>query len=121
MKIYVHASEDIKEVRYSFKVPRTNRTYRFTGKLDKSKGYIWGDIQRIAPYDDADYYWAKISGDGRFKIIHNGKVVDKVHIWAYEDGDYEEGVDQYLSDVVMEVAKELDVYNDKIQPRMMYN
>ena len=120
MKIYVHCNSGLEDMRYTFKVPRTNHTYTFKGSINKSNGAIWGDIQRIAAYDDADYYWAKLSNNGQVKFIHNGKVVDKMQLWAYDDEDYE-SIDDYFSDIISTVADDLDQYNDEIEPRMMYD
>lgn len=120
MRLYIHSNTDLEDVRYSFTVPRTNRKYRFSGKVDSVRGFMWGDIQRIAPYDDADYYWAKITGNGQVQFIHNGKVEDKMQMWSYEEDDYED-INDYFNDIIEEAAKELDHFNDSIKPRMMYN
>ena len=120
MKIYINSTKDLKDTRYTFTLPQTHNTYTFSGRVDSVRGLMWGQIQRIAPYDDADYYWAKISGNGQVQFIHSGKVIDKMQMWSYEEDDYE-SVDDYFNDIINEAAKELDEFNKNIEPRMMDN
>lgn len=122
MRIQIKNSStpDLRDVKYDFVIPRTKRRYMFKGKVDSKRGLAWGDISRIAPYDDADYFWAKITGNGQVQFIHNGRVEDKMQMWSYDEDDYE-SIDEYFNDIVFEAAKELDHFNDSIKPRMMYN
>ena len=119
MKRYIHANQDLRDEYYKFKMPNGG-TYRFAGKVDSVRGFMWGEISKIAPYDDAEYVWAKISGNGQVKYIQDGKVIDKAQMWSYEDEDYE-NVDDYFSDIINEAAKDLVRYNKDIEPRMVHN
>lgn len=120
MKRFIKSGTDLEEVKFDLTIPRTNHRYFFKGKSDNVRGLMWGQISRIAPYDDADYYWARISGNGQVEFIHAGKVEDKMQMWGYDEDNYER-VGDYFDDIIFEAAKELDQFNDKIKPRMMYN
>ena len=120
MKRYIKNNSGLEDRRYTFKVPRTKNTYTFSGVINRATGSISGQVSRIAAYDDADYYWAKVEGNGQVKFIHDGKVVDKMQMWSYDEEDYE-NIDDYINDIVSTIADDLDQYNDEITPRMMYN
>lgn len=72
------------------------------------------------PYDDADYYWARIQ-DGRIEFIKDGKV-NKAETEFYYDAD---GMDEENSDwcgVIIDIAvQKLDRLNKDIKPRIIHN
>ena len=72
------------------------------------------------PYDDADYYWARIQ-DGRIEFIKDGKV-NKVETEFYYDAD---DMDEENSDwcgVIIDIAvQKLDRLNKDTKPRIIHN
>ena len=47
------------------KVPFHNRKYNINIEVvDEKHGFFRGQIIKIAPYDDAEYVWAKIESNG---------------------------------------------------------
>ena len=121
MKRYIHANSDLsfQDVRVKLVSPNGNK-YTFSGKTEDKHGFVEGQITKISPYDDADYFWAKIANNGQVKFIQKGKVVDKMQLWSYEEDDYE-NVEEYFDSLLDETVKELDSMNSKVKPRMMYN
>lgn len=119
MKRYIRASEGEK-VRSAFDMPGNNH-YVFQGEIFRSGPIgVSGQITKVAPYDDADYFWAKIERNGQVKFIQDRKIKDKMQLWAYEEDDYE-NVDEYIDDIVTETAKELNKFNRDISPRIIHN
>ena len=108
--------------RFEFTVPRTRHRYVFRGTIDYTHGWVTGQLTRIAPYDDADYYWAKIGDGGTnfVKFIQDGKIRDRMQYWYYDQDDYED-VNEYLSDIMLDMCEQLDHYNDDIKPRIIHN
>ena len=72
------------------------------------------------PYDDADYYWARIQ-DGRIDFIKDGKV-NKAETEFYQDA---ENMDEENSDwcgVIIDIAvQKLDRLNKDTKPRIIHN
>ena len=54
--------------------PRSKHKYRIKGQIDEYAGLFNATISRIAPYDDADYWWARVNGGGLIEFIKDGKV-----------------------------------------------
>lgn len=94
--------------------------YFVKGDEDKATGRIWAYITKIAPYDDAEYVWAKISGNGYTEFIRDGKKIDGMQFHSYEEDEYET-VEEYFDDVIDSIIVELIRFNRDIEPRMMYN
>jgi len=117
MKRYIKSS--LEKVYWELYKPSL-RNYRFSGQIDPIRGQLFGDVQKIAPYDDADYAWAKVNGNGLIEFIKDGKIVDKMQTHAYEEEDYED-VNEYFNDIIESVAEELKKINQSIKPRMMYD
>lgn len=119
MKRVIKASyNDLEKVYFKLEKPSL-RNYRFSGQVDREHGWMYGDIQKLSPYDDADYVWAKVDGNGQFKFIHKGKVIDKMQVHYYDEDDYD-SVDEYFNDVIESVAEELVSLNKSIEPRMIH-
>lgn len=76
-------------------------------------------ITEIHPYDDADYYWAKIHGNIA-DFIQGHKVKSSMTLPVYVDEDYEDEV-EYLDTIIDIVCRELRKLNKNISPRMMHN
>lgn len=117
MKRYIKSS--LEKVYWKLYKPSL-RDYRFSGQVDPIRGQLFGDVQKIAPYDDADYAWAKVNGNGLIEFIKDGKIVDKMQTHAYEEEDYED-VNEYFNDIIESAAEELKRINQSIEPRMMYD
>jgi hypothetical protein len=85
-----------------------------------------GQMTRIAPYDDADYYWAKIE-NGDVKVIHDGKVVQTDPISSPADlditvdGDNYTGIDDWYAMTFEGIMSLLEEYNVDVQPVMVHN
>ena len=94
--------------------------YMINVEQDLDHGFFAGQLVKIAPYDDADYVWAKVDWNGLVKFIKNGKVIDKSQLWSYEEDDYE-SVDEYFDDAIDQLILDLEEYNSKIKPRMIHN
>lgn len=108
--------------RFEFTIPKNHHRYVFSGDVDYKHGFIWGQVTRIAPYDDAEYYWAKIGDGGTnfVKFIQDRTIKDRMQYWYYDEEDYED-VNEYLNDVLFDLCKELDKLNDKVEPRIIHN
>lgn len=119
MKRMIKANADLEKVYYKLEKPSL-RYYRFSGQVDRKRGLMFGDVQKVAPYDDADYAWAKVHGNGLIEFILKGKIVDRMQTHSYEEEDYEV-VDEYFNDIIESAAEELKKINKDIKPRMMYN
>lgn len=75
-------------------------------------------ITLIAPYDDADYVWAKIE-NGFITYIHKQKAIaHEVYLTAFDMG-YENP--DWISAVCDIAIERLARYNEKIQPKMVHN
>lgn len=76
-------------------------------------------MTKIAPYDDADYVWAKYSG-GRWVNFYEGKQqIDRVTIplWDEKSENYED-FNEYLNDVFDRVLLNLEEYNKEIDSKV---
>lgn len=121
----VEASTGSKKYRYKLEKPSL-RNYYFSGDVDEDRFVFSGQITKLAPYDDAEYFWAKIEPNGQVKYIHDGKIVDKAQLWSYDPDDYEdyghnEGFYEYLEQVFESVATDLKEFNQNIELRMVHN
>lgn len=117
MKRYIKSNTE--KIYYKLTNPSL-RSYRFSGILDYDHNSMEGEITKVAPYDDAEYVWAKIAPNMQVKFIQDGKVIDKMQCHYYEPDDYD-SVDDYFNDIVESVADELNTMNRKISPVMVHN
>lgn len=115
----IRSNTDLESVRYKLEKPSL-RNYVFSGKIDHVRNLMFGQVTKIAPYDDAEYYWAKVHGNGLIEFIYNGKIKDKMQMNSYDEDDYE-SVDDYYNDIIESAAEELKNFNKDIRPRMMYD
>lgn len=80
------------------------------------------ELHKIAPYDDAEYAWARIHYNGLVEFYKAGKLIDKMQLWSFdEDDDYYESFDQYVDDTLDNVVVELINMNKDVKPVMVYN
>ena len=117
MKRYIHSSTDFEHRSFSFKSSSGN-SYSFSGDVDTATGFMSGTVQKITPYDDAEYYWARINSNGVVTIFYKSKKVDQIHLWSY-DSD-EEDINDYFYNITVAVGEELDTFNKNIKPVMVH-
>lgn len=79
-------------------------------------------ISMIAPYDDADYYWARIY-NGIIKYIYKGKVMRVNYYFNPEDmSDVDDwNLEDWYSGICDEVVQSLYEANKSIESRMVHN
>ena len=118
MKRVIRASQELKTINEAVSHGRIKYMAHLTE--EPKWGFIYGQLTKIAPYDDADYVWARIHRNGLVEYIERGKVAGRMQLWSYEEEDYE-NVDEYFDEVIDQIMLDLEEYNEKIEPRMMYN
>lgn len=118
MKRVIKASQELKKINEAVSHGRIQYMAHLTE--EPKWGFIYGQLRKIAPYDDADYVWARIHRNGLVEFIKEGKIIDKEQLWSYEEEDYE-NVDEYFDEVIDNLILDLEEYNKKIGSRMMYN
>lgn len=79
-------------------------------------------ISMIAPYDDADYYWARIH-NGMIKYIYKGKVMRVNYYFNPEDmSDVDDwNLEDWYSGICDEVVQSLYESNKSIESKMVHN
>lgn len=82
-------------------------------------------ISMIAPYDDADYYWARIY-NGMIKYIYKGKVMRVNYYFNPEDmsdddPNHDWNVEDWYSGICDEVVQALYEANKRIKSKMVHN
>ena len=79
-------------------------------------------ISMIAPYDDADYYWARIY-NGIIKYIYKGKVMRVNYYFNPEDmSDVDDwNLEDWYSGICDEVVQSLYESNKSIESKMVHN
>ena len=75
-------------------------------------------VSRIAPYDDADYFWAKIER-GTIKYIRSGKVKEINYYMNADDMDIENN--EWANEIIEQVCVRLNQLNKNIEPRIIHN
>lgn len=121
MKRYVHSADIIDEKSLTGKpFEFQHGRKRFMGRIVEDNNIIRsGQITQIHPYDDADYAWAKIEGPV-VKFIRDGKVIDKMTIFEYDDEYYEHDW-EYIDEVLDTIAVELINLDRNTKPVMVHN
>lgn len=121
MKLYVKSSNDrLEKFRETMIVPRTKHRYAVRGQIDEYGGLFFAEISRLAAYDDADYWWARVNGGGLIEFIKDGKVQKTFEFREFDD-DRDESVYDYMNDMIDEALKQVDRLNDDVEPVMMYD
>lgn len=72
------------------------------------------------PYDDADYYWARIQ-DGRIEFIKDGKVNKAETEFYYDADDMDEENSDWCGVIIDIAVQKLDRLNKDIKPRIIHN
>lgn len=126
MKRYIRSQYDIGEQTYStmrvkgkrFGIHSTvvnNSPDADSRELFKS---FQASVSMIAPYDDADYFWAKIH-DGKIEYFRNGKRYDTSFYMDAEDMDVENS--EWIDEILYMCCDELVELNKTIQPRIIHD
>lgn len=77
-------------------------------------------LSKIAPYDDADYVWARIYENKKVDFIKDGHAIDSMQLPRYDEDDYE-SVGEYVDDCIDQVVIKLNEFNERIKPIMVHN
>lgn len=112
-------SPDKEKVYWNLEKPSL-RNYRFNGQVDYKRGFMCGDVQKITPYDDADYWWARVNENGLIEFIHDGRIQDKMQMHTYDEEDYED-INDYFNDMIESAATKLVQLNKNIEPIIIHN
>lgn len=72
------------------------------------------------PYDDADYYWARIQ-DGRIEFIKDGKVNKAETEFYYDADDMDEENSDWCGVIIDIAVQKLDRLNKDTEPRIIHN
>ena len=72
------------------------------------------------PYDDADYYWARIQ-DGIIEFIKDGKVDRDETEFYYDADDMDEENSDWCGVIIDIAVQKLDRLNKDIKPRIIHN
>lgn len=72
------------------------------------------------PYDDADYYWARIQ-DGIIEFIKDGKVDRDETEFYYDADDMDEENSDWCGVIIDIAVQKLDRLNKGIKPRIIHN
>ena len=122
MKRYIHASEELELNDYTGKpFEFQHGRKRFMARVTADNNLIRkAQITLIHPYDDAEYSWAKVEGP-QATFIRDGKVLDRMTIWEYDEDDYENGFDEYVGEVLDTIATTLIDFDRDIEPIMVHN
>lgn len=86
------------------------------GSLEVFNGFA-GQVSIIAPYDDADYFWA-IFENGSVKLIQGTKVKDKMYYMTPDDWDMTNS--EWCQEVVNMIVDALDEKNRNIKSEMIH-
>lgn len=75
-------------------------------------------ISMVAPYDDADYFWATLTR-GTIKYIRGGKVKEIDYYMNADDMDIENN--EWANEIIEQVCIRLNYLNKDIEPRIIHN
>lgn len=119
---YNDLPNDWEDVRQIIEWKGHQNKYRFAGKVSKSRGAQIGQISKIAPYDDADYVWALIRGNGLVEFIQDGKILDRMQLSDYLDWEEDfESPEEFMDADIDSILEVLVEYNSEIKPRIIHN
>ena len=95
-----------------------------TDDADEAFDSFEATVREIHPYDDADYYWAKIS-KGKIKYISNGMVVRINYYFNPEDMLYDDqdkwDIEDWRHTICTEAIKSIHEANKSIKSKMVHN
>jgi len=81
-----------------------------------------GYVYRPHPYDDAEYTTAYVGRRGVMDVefVRAGKVISRIQFHQYDEEDYERPED-YVTDVLDQIAVEILDLDRNVEPRMVHN
>lgn len=126
MKRYIRSQYDVGESTYNTMKVKGKRFSIHSNIVDNSPNAdSWelfksfkANVSMIAPYDDADYFWAKIH-DGKIEYFRNGRLYDTSFYTDSEDMDVENS--EWIDEILYMCCAELVELNKDIQPRIIHN
>lgn len=89
-----------------FLVENKNSTY----KVSANKGVVF--IEKHAPYDSQEYYYAVTRDNENFKVYRNGEFVKNLDI----DEMYIDGDGGLNAELLQEIEFQLEMLNHKLKP-----
>lgn len=132
-KMVKFCSDEIKANSFNVKMTRTDKirvggnnfrvhTTEYNDAPDADVIQLYNDfcasISMIAPYDDADYFWATITR-GTIKYIRGGKVKEIDYYMNADDMDIENN--EWANEIIEQVCVRLNHLNKNIEPRIIHN
>lgn len=126
MKRYIRSQYDVGESTYNTMKVKGKRFSIHSNIVDDSPNAdsyelfksFKANVSMIAPYDDADYFWAKIH-DGKIEYFRNGRLYDTSFYTDSEDMDVENN--EWIDEILYMCCEELVELNNDIQPRIIHN
>ena len=126
MKRYIRSQYDVGESNYNTMTVNGKRFGIHSTIVDNSPdANSWelfksfkATVRMIAPYDDADYFWAKLH-DGKIEYFRNGKRYDTSFYTDAEDMDVDNN--EWIDEILYMCCEELVELNKDIQPRIIHN
>jgi len=81
-----------------------------------------GNVYQPHPYDDAEYTMAFVGRRGVMNVefVRGGKVISRMQFHSYEEEDYERPED-YVTDVLDQIAVEILDLDKNVEPKMVHN
>ena len=81
-----------------------------------------GYVYQPHPYDDADYTMAYVGRRGIMNVefVRDRRIIGRMQCHLYEEEDYERPED-YVNDILDQIAVEILDLDRDVKPRMMYD
>lgn len=132
-KMVRSCSDAVKANSFNVKMTRTDKikvggknfsvhTSQYDDSPDSDAIQLYNDfcasISMIAPYDDADYFWATITR-GKIKYIRDGKVKEIDYYMNADDMDIENN--EWANEIIEQACMRLNYLNKDIEPRIIHN
>lgn len=132
-KMVKSCSDEIKANSFNVKMTRTDKikvggknfrvhTSQYDDAPDSDAIQLYNDfcasISMIAPYDDAEYFWATLTR-GTIKYIRGGKVKEIDYYMNADDMDIENN--EWANEIIEQVCVRLNHLNKNIEPRIIHN
>lgn len=119
MKIRINESDSNAKFTNHFVIKRGNSSYFCYIGNENSPNFV-ASLSKIAPYDDADYVWARINDDRQVQYIKNGKEIHEIWLDDFNDENFP-SLRSYIGDCLDIVVDDLIEFNKDIKPIMVYD
>ena len=125
MKRYVNCAQDSTlEVNQNNHITFYHGRRMFAANIQMIQPYplFVGNVYQPHPYDDAEYTMAFIGRHGVMNVefVRDKKVISRIQFHVYEEEDHERPED-YVNDILDQIAVEILDLDRDVKPRMMYN